>query len=574
MGVFPQGHVQKAHLRMLVASFWTALGGGIASSFAVYSVTFHDGFGLTQDQIAILRMAHVAVSLVSCSCGLLVDFVGVTLCLVLGCVLNAGTWFIFGAIAWNGSTAWPPSLTFAMLAAAATFGAACISAATFSALVRNFPEERGAAIGIAKAWGGIASSVVLTTFMSFANPAAGSGANPGHLCWLVASSIVLLTLVPAPLMQVLGGGSMVPLKARPFPPCSPHWKQLRLLGATTLALVVVTALASMLKDNVPWGLEAMLTGSMVTGIFSPAYLLLISGGLGGLAEQPTESAAEAMATHAQANSSGSASGPAAHGAAPAFRAAPSPASSRPASSSSGGAPAPERAPWQCGPLGIVARPEAWLLGLAVLALQGGGSVLNLNMGNLLERHKASHATAQVQALVLSGCAQSLGSIFGGMCSDVAVQWRIARPWCLVVALVSMGAAHLLLWIAGHPIVPLAVVLAGLAFGSTFPIMMAIVAELFGTAYVATNFMAFDGISEAISAMLASHMFNRSYRAVLLPDSLPGNGNGANRIAFAGIAALQVAAVLGAMRLAGSSAAAYRDSVWPQLCGDEPADSGA
>merc|ERR550532_3728848 len=69
----------------------------------------------------------------------------------------------------------------------------------------------------------------------------------------------------------------------------------------------------------------------------------------------------------------------------------------------------------------------------------------------------------------------------------------------------MAAGHAILSLPGPGALLLGVMLAGFAYGSSYPLTLFLVVELFGPERVASNYMIFDGTPGAIGTFLSAKM---------------------------------------------------------------------
>uniref|UniRef100_A0A7S4UF27 Uncharacterized protein n=1 Tax=Alexandrium monilatum TaxID=311494 RepID=A0A7S4UF27_9DINO len=72
---------------------------------------------------------------------------------------------------------------------------------------------------------------------------------------------------------------------------------------------------------------------------------------------------------------------------------------------------PPASPWECGPAGVLRRPDAWLLWFVIFALQSGGLLLNTNLG-LITSSRVGTAVTAASANAMFSASQSLGRLSG------------------------------------------------------------------------------------------------------------------------------------------------------------------
>jgi len=71
--------------------------------------------------------------------------------------------------------------------------------------------------------------------------------------------------------------------------------------------------------------------------------------------------------------------------------------------------------------------------------------------------------------------------------DVPVRRGAARTWYLVLLHLVMAVGHCVLCLHGATPLLAGAALVGWGFGSTFPLLVLVVAELFGTPHLASNY---------------------------------------------------------------------------------------
>lgn len=130
----------------------------------------------------------------------------------------------------------------------------------------------------------------------------------------------------------------------------------------------------------------------------------------------------------------------------------------------------------------------------------------------------------------------------------------------------MCSGHLLLCLPGPLALYGGVALAGWAFGSSYPLTVVTVGELFGIARVGSNYMVFDGAPRALGSLLLAKLLAQS---VYQSNSGKKNDGGDSmcsgdecfRFTFMVVAILQVFAAMAAAWLAVWSHPVYELSVW-------------
>jgi len=163
-------------------------------------------------------------------------------------------------------------------------------------------------------------------------------------------------------------------------------------------------------------------------------------------------------------------------------------------------------------LEMLSTPPAWLMLWTCIILVGSGTVMTNNMGEMVKALGFS-SLVNSSSMTLFSVAQAFARVLTGSISESALQWRvscwgpgtgIARPTFLVVASIIGVVAHLLLAVAkGQVEFIIGVALSGVAFGMSWPLMVLIVGELFGTENVGANYLFYDGLTSALGTLTIS-----------------------------------------------------------------------
>lgn len=509
----------------LVAALWAGITCGFLYTFGTFGTALKDKFHLGT-QTNTISTCQVVVGLVTFTAGLLVDWIGVGPTLILGCLINTGSWLIFGVIATGSSTTQGVVLIFSCLAGAATWGGACVTAAVFTTLAKNFKGQSSTPIGIAKAWVGVASGVATTTYVGFFPTSDKSEERLGYL-WFLSAACFLGVALSAPLLRLIDE------------PVSddrlwlPLHRRYQFLTGVTLVLIGVTASATLFHDSMSSTTKVVFSSAILAVVLVPCVLLI-----------PRCGAADARAQSMEN---------------PGLLASPlSPASvARPAS------------PWDGGPSVMLKRVDAYILWFVIWSLQSGGILLTINMASITQSRGGGTNDA-AEATAAFSCAQSLGRLFAARISDVAVRRRTTRPMGFVILTATMCAGHAVLCLPGRAALFLGTILAGMAFGSMYPLMIVIIGELFGTSRIASNYMVFDGTPSAMASLVVGKYFATAvFNANIPAGSSTCVGDQCYRLTFVAVASLQLVAGVCALVLAIRSRIVYETCYW-----NEPLDAPA
>lgn len=147
---------------------------------------------------------------------------------------------------------------------------------------------------------------------------------------------------------------------------------------------------------------------------------------------------------------------------------------------------------------------AWLLCWTCTILVGSGTLLTNNMGQEVEAIYFP-ARAASGCLAMFSVSQSMSRVLCGTISEWAAS-ILPRPFFLIVASAFGVVGHLLLAVATSRSTFVAgIVVAGMAFGMVWPLMVLIVGEVFGKSNHGSLYMFYDGFTSAVGTLLISNL---------------------------------------------------------------------
>ena len=170
---------------------------------------------------------------------------------------------------------------------------------------------------------------------------------------------------------------------------------------------------------------------------------------------------------------------------------------------------------------------AFLLFWTCSILIGAGTVITNHAGQMAESLSLPPSAAS-SSLALFSAAQALARVITGSLSEIALQNRsmsVPRPAFFVIASFAGAVAHSMLatatteyeFVFGN-------VLAGLAFGMVWPLLVLVVGELWGLSHFSSNYMLYDGGSAAVGTFVLGKMVSqRVYVAHLPAEGIEGDG---------------------------------------------------
>ena len=147
--------------------------------------------------------------------------------------------------------------------------------------------------------------------------------------------------------------------------------------------------------------------------------------------------------------------------------------------------APDESDIAIAPAQVFCSAHYWLLFFALFAGQGGGLMVLNNVSQMYKAQNLSTSSASMAVSLLS-IFNCFGRMLAGLGSD-KVKARVTRPWILAGAVIFMGVAHAIFLIPGEGMLFFGCVITGLAYGAQWSLSPAIVGDIFGLKYFASNY---------------------------------------------------------------------------------------
>jgi len=155
---------------------------------------------------------------------------------------------------------------------------------------------------------------------------------------------------------------------------------------------------------------------------------------------------------------------------------------------------------ECGPAGMLRHVEFYLLWLCALVIQAGGIFITTNSASMVQS-RSGLVVASATVVTVFSSFNALARLCAGLVSDFFVSMGAPRAVCFPILALTMGTAHAFLSCHGAAALIVGSALAGAAYGFAFPLLVIVVAEVFGESRVASNYMVFDGSPQAIGSVL-------------------------------------------------------------------------
>ncbi|KAG8460064.1 hypothetical protein KFE25_014209 [Diacronema lutheri] len=523
---------------------------GMSYAFSAFSSALKAEWHLSQPELESISVAgNLAAGLLGGALGMLVDAAVPARSMAGGGALSAIAYAAYWAIAARRVPigALPPVLALGACVALAACGVSVVMTTVVALLVRTMPShERGVLIGLMKAYVGIAAGGLAIVFQgATGRTLGGDGVRALDFVLAVALEVALVTLLPA---CFLPRRPMRALRAVPDALSSARARALLTrrtaivsccLGAMLVAMAVGALVAGARRSAgaafvVFWLAPLLLTqrgalacadGAARAALARPrARCLLTATATAGRPTAPAHGNErnERVALLAPADTDGGARGVHERDHAPSA-AVPAPRVVTPCASRACSAAVLEGAR-----VCEMARTrECWAIVFIVSALFGGGMMVSTNLAQLLGARGERARTGGALAIFSIGSA--LGRALGGLGAD-ALRLRLGLPAtaCFAVDCALMICAHALL-AGGASAPPLlsGVLLAGLSFGATWPHVVLVASECYGTAHLGANYGFFDGLCQAcgsllLAKLLPGHVYARA-AAALAPAHGAGGG---------------------------------------------------
>lgn len=516
----------------LVAALWISLACGYWGTFGTFSPALKEQYGLDPGDLTTIGIGTTVVGFITFTTGMYTDRVGVRTSLLTGAIINMLGWFLYGVIAVNDLRPMPPVVMFTALAIFATYGAGMLTGAVFKVVTTNFTEGRSTVVGIAKAWVGVTSGTTSMIYVSFF-PSDDNAPERLYFIWFLVANVAIFAVLPGPLMRIIGSDVRGNLAMKPR-------ARVAYLLCVTLALILLTVILAIIKQDLSHAAALGISIVLMILLLLPWLTLLPSHAAQQRSDSPLMAANTDEPRPMQQPTAGSSEEQHEQNRLP--------------------------SPWACGPLQMMKRVDSWLLWFSVFALMAGGVVLTTNFGDITASRTGAHVSSASAVAVFSG-AQAFGRLSGGVISDILVGRKLPRPWYFVVLSTGMGVAHGILCISGPTALYVGTMLAGYAFGSTYPLMIVTIFELYGPERIASNYMVFDGTPVGVASLLVAKAFTQ-WVEQQHTDGDTCTGDSCFTLAYVGVIALQIASVASACFLAVRSAVVYRVSVFDIASGAE------
>ncbi|CAE8582413.1 unnamed protein product, partial [Polarella glacialis] len=508
-------HTASTPWGTLVGCLFASTMCGFFYSFSVYSGALKAQFGMTQSQVESINTLPYLLGPLSFIPGIFVQRVGPRRVLALGGSMVSLTaccqWAVARRVLAVPVQSVPLVLTFlAMLTYA---GMQCVTSVVFPLPAQHFPHHRGAMVGIAKCFVGLAAGIILQAYVTITGRQPDSSDATVDFILFYAILSVAVTLAASATVRA------APREAKFGASSQSVRLRVRAIIALILGIIVLMAVVSV----APIGMAAhRLIVVFVLGLCLALALLPLDWPC-----LPGDVPVETSASDGQQVDVSSAAAETASRATPATAAATRAAATAAASPTDSPAAAASdlREPLDFA-ASVTRRHEladldavetiqtlnCWLLLLSSTAVIGGGAMLTTNLNQIVVAVQSGSDGALVSsAVTLFSCSQSLSRLAVSTISDSVLRRGYAVPRPLFVTLVAtfMGIGHLLFFVAGanssSTYLLMGCCLCGVGFGGVWPLMVVISSELFGSRRLSQNYMIFDGTGGAVGNVVLANL---------------------------------------------------------------------
>ena len=144
----PRRCCQPQATHTLVAGLLGALVAGFIYAYSSYSNALQQAFNLSETEKENIGLAPNLANMLTVTNGMIIDHTSVSTGVMLGGVIMAASYGLYGAIALKHITVSNPALAFFFLFAAGVYGASFMICATYTVLAKNFKTNRSAGASI------------------------------------------------------------------------------------------------------------------------------------------------------------------------------------------------------------------------------------------------------------------------------------------------------------------------------------------------------------------------------------------------------------------------------------------
>eukprot|EP00750_Incisomonas_marina_P015573 INCI18378.1.p1 GENE.INCI18378.1~~INCI18378.1.p1 ORF type:complete len:275 (+),score=21.33 INCI18378.1:426-1250(+) len=194
----------------MIACIYAAMSTGTAYVFGVYSGALSATFNFTIDQLDTITMVGSFSGVLTFTGGIITDRCGAHVAILIGGLLMSTCFVLFwmfgtliiDARPWVvGSPQQGPLIVFSALTFFTYFSSGCITGGVFAAVVRNFPGQKGSAVGLVKGFVGICGGLYTQMYVGFFGVPDDSNKTL-RFQLVIASCVAVFAVCGSPLIRV------------------------------------------------------------------------------------------------------------------------------------------------------------------------------------------------------------------------------------------------------------------------------------------------------------------------------------------------------------------------------------
>ncbi|KAL6599944.1 hypothetical protein ACP70R_045595 [Stipagrostis hirtigluma subsp. patula] len=542
---------------MAYGSFLIMSTAGATYIFAIYSKDIKSTLGYTQEQLNTVGFFKDVGANVGIHAGLFAEVAPTWLVLAVGAAMNLGGYLMLYLSVTGRVRPAPPLWLVCLYIAVGANSQAFANTGALVTCVKNFPESRGVMLGLLKGFVGLSGAIFTQLYLAFYGPGGGGDTRP---------LILLVGWLPAAVSVAFLATIRIIRAPRPPAAARREYRAFCAFLYVSLALAAYLLVAIVLEKRFQFTraeyavsaavVLAMLLLPLGVVLSEEAALFRINKNLPE-SHAPTLPAVATLATK------------------PPARPAAAPAAEKPATASSrllrALRPPPRGEDYTI--LQALASVDMLLLFTATVFGVGGTLTAIDNMGQIGE--SLGYPPRSIATFVsLISIWNYLGRVAAGFASEALVaRYRLPRPLLVAAVLLLTVPGHLLIAFGVPGSLYAASVVVGFCFGAAYPMILAIISELFGLRYYSTLYnvgnVASPVGSYILNVRVAGRMYDREAArqgavAAAAGKGLTCAGARCYRESFLVVAAVTVGAAAVTLALAWRTRAFYAGDIYARF----------
>ncbi|XP_062201691.1 protein NUCLEAR FUSION DEFECTIVE 4-like [Phragmites australis] len=539
-------HVLRGRWFMAYGSFLIMSSAGATYIFAIYSKDIKATLGYTQEQLNTVGFFKDVGANVGIHAGLIAEVTPPWLVLAVGAAMNLGGYLMLYLSVTGRVRARPPLWLVCLYIAVGANSQAFANTGALVTCVKNFPESRGVMLGLLKGFVGLSGAIFTQLYLAFYGPGGGGDTKP---------LILLVGWLPAAVSVAFLGTIRIISAPRPPAAARREYRAFCSFLYVSLALAAYLLVAIVLQKRFRFTrAEYVVSAAVVFAmLLLPLGIVLREEAALFKINNMPEAQADAPALSVVTAATKPAAVPASAGLLSALR------------------PPPRGEDYTI--LQALVSVDMLLLFTATVFGVGGTLTAIDNMGQIGE--SLGYPQRSISTFVsLISIWNYLGRVAAGFGSEALLaRYRIPRPLLVAAVLLLTVPGHLLIAFGVPGSLYAASVLVGFCFGAAYPMILAIISELFGLRYYSTLYnvgnVASPVGSYILNVRVAGRMYDREAARQGAVAAVAGKGVtcvGARcyRESFLVVAAVTVAAALVTLALAWRTRVFYAGDIYARF----------